>query len=316
MNFAIGIDLGTTFSCVAIYLNGKPEVIVNENGCRTTPSCVFFDNSDHMVGIGFDVGIGSGINKQLINSNSSLENNNFIYNIKRLIGSNYDDINIQSDIKYLSYKVTKSDNDYNTPLVNIYTDNHVVKYKPEEISAMILKKMKKIAEDYIGTTINNAVITVPAYFNDSQRSLTKVAGELAGLNVLRIINEPTAAAIAYGFDKKCNKNILVFDLGGGTLDVSLLNIDNGIFTVIATCGDSYHGGNDFDNRLIVECFKEFNKKYPKVDIKKMMTNGKVLGKLKAECENAKKILSTNLQTTIYIEALYAGLDFFINILLI
>jgi len=229
----IGIDLGTTYSCVGIWRNSRVEIIPNELGNRITPSWVAWDldTKERLIG-------------EAAKNQASLNPTNTIFDAKRMIGRNFTDDTVQADMKLLPYAVINKDGKpaFHIPILDR-------SYLPEEISAMILTKMKTIAEDYLGQAVTHAVITVPAYFNDSQRQATKDAGVISGLNVLRIINEPTAAAIAYGLDKKNEQNILVYDLGGGTFDVSLLNIDSGFFEVKSTSGDTHLGGEDFDQRL-------------------------------------------------------------------
>ena len=293
-NNCIGIDLGTTYSCVGIWDNGKVKIIENELGNRTTPSYVAFTNNEILVGE--------------LAKNQILRNpTNTIFDIKRLIGLKFDDNMVQEDIKYLPYKVIPDNKQ--KPLIEIQNKD-VKKYHPEQISSIILAKMKYIAECHFGNKITNAIITVPAYFNDSQRQATKDAGEIAGLNVLRIINEPTAAAIAYGFDKyNEEKNILVFDLGGGTFDVSLLTIDDGIFEVKATYGDTHLGGNNFDKCLLEYCLNDFKIKH-NIDLN---DNKKAKLKLNLACKKAKCILSTAKNTIINIESIYNDIDLNINI---
>ena len=286
----IGIDLGTTYSCVGIFKNGRVEIIPNELGNRITPSIVAFTDDERLVG-------EAAKNQAAINPTRT------IYSIKRLIGRNYNDKEVQADKKLLPYDIVNKDG---KPYVQVEVKGVKKEYSPEEISAMILTKMKIIAETFLGREIKNAVITVPAYFNDSQRQSTKDAGLISGLNVLRIINEPTAAAIAYGLDKQNNeRNILVFDLGGGTFDVSLLTIDAGVFEVIQTNGDTHLGGEDFDNRVLDYVLKLIKKKHS-VDITK---NKSAIQKLKAEIEKAKRTLSSALQASIEIDELVEGLDF-------
>ena len=249
----IGIDLGTTYSCVGIFKNGRVEIIPNELGNRITPSQVAFTDDEKLVGEAA---------KNQLTSNPERS----IYVVKRLIGRNFADKEVQRDMKYLSYKVIDKSG---KPYIKIDTTSGTKTLSPEEVSAMVLVKMKEIAEAYLGKEVKYAVVTVPAYFNDAQRQATKDAGVIAGLEVLRIINEPTAAAIAYGMDKKSGeKNIIVFDLGGGTFDVSLLTIDNGVFEVVSTAGDTHLGGEDFDQRLTDHFAKIFKKKNNGVDIKK------------------------------------------------
>lgn len=291
-DIAIGIDLGTTYSCVAVWKNNKVEIISNELGDRTTPSYVAFTESERLIG------------KSAKNQCSSNPDNT-IFDSKRLIGRKFNDETVQYNIKHFPFNVTEGNND--KPLINVNYKGEDKQYLPEEISAMILTKMKKIAEEYLGQEVTSAVITVPAYFNNEQRQSTKDAGQIAGLKVLRIINEPTAAAIAYGLDDKENKekNVLVFDTGGGTLDVSILNIDEGVFEVKSTSGNTHLGGEDFDTRLVEHFSNEFKKKYGK-NIKE---NSKSLSKLKVACENAKCILSSSSITNIEIDSLYDGIDF-------
>jgi heat shock protein 5 len=247
----IGIDLGTTYSCVGIFKNGRVEIIPNEFGNRITPSVVAFTDDERLVG-------EAAKNQALIDPKRS------IHVVKRLIGRKFDDGEVQRDIKWLPYDVVSKGG---KPYVSIETSNGKKTLSPEEVSSMILVKMKEIAENNLGQPVKYAVITVPAYFNDAQRQATKDAGTISGLEVLRIINEPSAAAIAYGLDKKQGeKNVIVFDLGGGTFDVSLLTIDNGVFEVIATSGDTHLGGEDFDQRLTEHFVKVFKKKHD-VDVK-------------------------------------------------
>jgi heat shock protein 5 len=286
----IGIDLGTTYSCVGIFKNGRVEIIPNEQGNRITPSVVAFTDEERLVG-------EAAKNQAAINPSRT------IYSVKRLIGRKFNDKEVQHDKKLLPYDVVNKDG---KPYIEVTIKGEKKLYSPEEISAMILTKMKKIAEDYLGREVKHAVITVPAYFNDSQRQSTKDAGVISGLNVLRIINEPTAAAIAYGLDKKDKeRNILVFDLGGGTFDVSLLTIDSGVFEVIATNGDTHLGGEDFDNRALDYLLKVIKKKHNQ-DIGK---NKSAIQKLKSEIEKAKRTLSSGVEASIEIDELVEGLDF-------
>jgi len=287
----IGIDLGTTYSCVGIFKNGRVEIIPNELGNRITPSFVGFTDDEKLV--------GESAKNQV--SNNPLRT---VYVVKRLMGRNFDDKEVQRDLKYVPYKVVSK---AGKPYVQIETTNGVKQLSPEEISAMILVKMKEVAEAYLGREVKYAVVTVPAYFNDAQRQATKDAGLIAGLDVLRIINEPTAAAIAYGMDKKSGeKNIIVFDLGGGTFDVSLLTIDNGVFEVVATAGDTHLGGEDFDQRLTEHFCKIFKKKNNGVDIKK---DPRAFQKLRTEVEKAKRDLSSVHQVKVSIEGIMDGIDF-------
>ena len=286
----IGIDLGTTYSCVGIFRNGSVEIIPNELGNRITPSVVAFIDDDRLVG-------------EAAKNQAALNPKRTIYSVKRLIGRKYNDKEVQMDKKLLPYDIIDKDG---KPYIQVETKGQKKLFSPEEISAMILTKMKTVAENFLGTKVKNAVITVPAYFNDSQRQSTKDAGTIAGLNVLRIINEPTAAAIAYGLDKKDKeRNILVFDLGGGTFDVSLLTIDSGVFEVVSTNGDTHLGGEDFDHRILDYLLKKIKKQHGK-DLK---NNKSVIQKLKTEIEKAKRHLSSSLQATLEIDELEQGFDF-------
>jgi len=287
----VGIDLGTTYSCVGIFKNGRVEIIPNEFGNRITPSFVAWTDEERLVG-------------EAAKNQAHLNPKRSVYVVKRLIGRAYEDKEVHRDMKWLPYDII---NKGGKPYVRVRVQGGEEKsLSPEEISAMILTKMKEIAENYLGREVRHAVITVPAYFNDQQRQATKDAGLISGLEVLRIINEPTAAAIAYGMDKKAGeKNIIVFDLGGGTFDVSLLTIDNGVFEVVATSGDTHLGGEDFDQRLTEHFVKVFKKKNNK-DIKE---DPRSMQKLKGEVEKAKRDLSSVHQTKITIENLIDGLDF-------
>jgi len=286
----IGIDLGTTYSCVGIFKNGKVEIIPNELGNRITPSVVAFTDEERLVG-------EAAKNQAAVNPKRT------VYSIKRLIGRKFNDKEIQHDKKLLPYEIVNKDG---KPYVEVEIKGEKKTYSPEEISAFILIKMKQIAENYLGREVKHAVITVPAYFNDSQRQSTKDAGVISGLQVLRIINEPTAAAIAYGLDKRDKeRNILVFDLGGGTFDVSLLTIDQGVFEVISTSGDTHLGGDDFDNRILDYLLKVIKKKHNK-DLGKASN---AMQKLKSETEKAKRTLSSATQATLEIDELVEGVDF-------
>jgi len=287
----IGIDLGTTYSCVGVFKNGRVEIIANDQGNRITPSYVAFTPEGERL-------IGDAAKNQLTTNPE-----NTVFDIKRLIGRRWDEPSVQSDIKFYPFKVT---NKGNRPHVQIDVGSEAKTFTPEEISAMILIKMKEVAEAYLGKKVTHAVVTVPAYFNDAQRQATKDAGTIAGLNVMRIINEPTAAAIAYGLDKKeGEKNILVFDLGGGTFDVTLLTIDNGVFEVLSTNGDTHLGGEDFDQRVM----EYFIKLYKKKKGKDIRGNNRAIQKLRREVEKAKRALSSQHQARIEIESFFDGDDF-------
>jgi len=295
MSVCIGIDLGTTNSCVAVWQNNNVEIIANDQGNRTTPSYVAFNDTERIIGNG-------------AKSQSAQNPKNTVYDAKRLIGLDFSDEKVQSDIKHFSYDV-KSDK--NKPIICVKYQNEDKQFKPEEISSMILGKMKETAEAFLGTTVSDAVITVPAYFNDSQRQSTKDAGIIAGLNVKRIINEPTAAAIAYGLDKKGSgeKNILIYDLGGGTFDVSILSIDDGVFEVKATAGDTHLGGEDLDRRLLEYLITEFKRK----NKKDISDNKRAVRRLQTACESAKKTLSSSTVANIEIDALFEGIDFITSV---
>lgn len=287
----IGIDLGTTYSCVGVYKNGHVEIIANDQGNRITPSWVAFTDTERLIG-------------EAAKNQAAMNPDRTVFDVKRLIGRKYDDKEVQRDVKLLPYKIVNKDG---KPYIQVkIRDGEIKVFSPEEISAMILVKMKETAEAYLGKKIKDAVVTVPAYFNDAQRQATKDAGVIAGLNVARIINEPTAAAIAYGLDKKGGeKNILVYDLGGGTFDVSILTIDNGVFEVLSTSGDTHLGGEDFDQRIMDYFIKLVKKKHNK-DISK---DNRALGKLRRECERAKRALSSQHQVRVEIESLFDGVDF-------
>jgi len=290
----IGIDLGTTYSCVGIYQNGRVEILANDQGHRITPSYVAFTEEERLVG-------------DAAKNQAAMNPTNTVFDAKRLIGRRFNDAEVQSDMKHWPFKVVEKSG---KPYIQVQFKGETKDFTAEEISSMVLTKMKDTAEAYLGDKVANAVITVPAYFNDSQRQATKDAGLIAGLNVLRIINEPTAAAIAYGLDKTGGeKNILVYDLGGGTFDVSLLTIEDGIFEVKATAGDTHLGGEDFDNRLVQHFSQEFKRKYKK-DIS---NNPRSLRRLRTACERAKRTLSSSTQTSIEIDSLYEGIDFYTSI---
>ncbi|EGF83438.1 70 kDa heat shock protein 3 [Batrachochytrium dendrobatidis JAM81] len=295
MSKAVGIDLGTTYSCVGVWQNDRVEIIANDQGNRTTPSYVAFSDSERL--------IGDAAKNQV-----AMNPTNTVFDAKRLIGRRFEDAEVQSDMKHWSFKVVDKGG---KPIIQVEFKGETKTFTPEEISSMVLLKMKETAEAYLGTVVKDAVVTVPAYFNDSQRQATKDAGVISGLNVLRIINEPTAAAIAYGLDKKTagEKNVLIFDLGGGTFDVSLLTIEDGIFEVKATAGDTHLGGEDFDNRLVSHFSDEFKRKYKK----DLTTNARSLRRLRTACERAKRTLSSAAQTTIEIDSLFEGVDFYTSI---
>ncbi|KAA3675094.1 heat shock 70kDa protein 1/2/6/8 [Paragonimus westermani] len=292
---AVGIDLGTTYSCVGVFQHGKVEIIANDQGNRTTPSYVAFTDTERL--------IGDAAKNQV-----AMNPTNTVFDVKRLIGRRYDDPSVTSDRKHWSFEVVS---EANKPKVRVEYRGERKTFSAEEISAMILGKMKEVAEAYLGRTVKDAVITVPAYFNDSQRQATKDAGAIAGLNVMRIINEPTAAAIAYGLDKKVGseRNVLIFDLGGGTFDVSILTIEDGVFEVKSTAGDTHLGGEDFDNRMVSHFIGEFKRKHKK-DIS---DNKRAVRRLRTACERAKRTLSSSAQANIEIDSLYEGIDFYTSI---
>ncbi|EKD19815.1 heat shock protein [Drepanopeziza brunnea f. sp. 'multigermtubi' MB_m1] len=295
MGPAIGIDLGTTYSCVGIFRDDRIEIIANDQGNRTTPSFVAFTDTERL--------IGDAAKNQV-----AMNPHNTVFDAKRLIGRKFADAEVQADMKHFPFSVIDR---AGKPVVEVEFKGEKKQFTPEEISSMILVKMRETAESYLGGTVNNAVVTVPAYFTDSQRQATKDAGLIAGLNVLRIINEPTAAAIAYGLDKKVEgeRNVLIFDLGGGTFDVSLLTIEEGIFEVKSTAGDTHLGGEDFDNRLVNHFVQEFKRK----NKKDLSTNARALRRLRTACERAKRTLSSSAQTSIEIDSLFEGIDYYTSI---
>ncbi|XP_059078783.1 heat shock 70 kDa protein cognate 4-like [Tigriopus californicus] len=293
---AIGIDLGTTYSCVGVFQHGKVEIIANDQGNRTTPSYVAFTDTERL--------IGDAAKNQV-----AMNPSNTVFDAKRLIGRKFQDPTVQRDMKHWPFHVVEIGG---KPKIQVEYKCEQKTFNPEEISSMVLVKMRETAEAYLGSSVKDAVITVPAYFNDSQRQATKDAGAISGLNVLRIINEPTAAAIAYGLDKKKGakeSNVLIFDLGGGTFDVSILTIEDGIFEVKSTAGDTHLGGEDFDNRLVDHFVKEFQRKHKK----DMSSNKRAIRRLRTACERAKRTLSASAQANIEIDSLFEGIDFYTSI---
>jgi heat shock 70kDa protein 1/2/6/8 len=291
---AIGIDLGTTYSCVGIWQNDRVEIISNDQGNRTTPSYVSFSDNERLIG-------------DSAKNQASMNPKNTLYDAKRLIGRKFNDEVIQDDMKTWPFNVIEKDE---KPMFEVEYMGEKKTFHPEEISSMILVKMKEIAESYLNHEVKDVVITVPAYFNDSQRQATKDAGNIAGLNVIRIINEPTAAAMAYGLntDTKKERNVLIYDYGGGTFDVSLLNIDDGVFEVLATCGDCHLGGEDIDNRLV----KHFTNEFKRKNKKDLSGNARSVKRLKVACERLKRTLSSSTQAQIELESLFEGIDFYSN----
>jgi heat shock protein 5 len=286
----IGIDLGTTYSCVGVFREGRVHIIANDQGNRITPSYVAFTDTERLIG-------------DAAKNQASLNPENTVFDVKRLIGRKFTDKTVQHDKKLLPFNII---NKNGKPYIEVVIKGQKKEFAPEEVSAFVLQKMKEIAEAFLGKEVKNAVVTVPAYFNDAQRQATKDAGTIAGLNVLRIINEPTAAAIAYGLDKKGKEqNILVYDLGGGTFDVSILTIDEGVFEVLATNGDTHLGGEDFDQR-VMDYFIKLIKKKHNVDLK---DNNRALAKLRRETEKAKRALSSVHQVKVEVESLIDGEDF-------
>nr|AFM45299.1 heat shock protein 70III(A6) [Habrobracon hebetor] len=293
---AVGIDLGTTYSCVGVFQHGKVEIIANDQGNRTTPSYVAFTDTERL--------IGDAAKNQV-----AMNPNNTIFDAKRLIGRRFDDATVQADMKHWPFTVIS---DGGKPKIQVQYKGENKTFYPEEVSSMVLVKMKETAEAYLGQTVSNAVITVPAYFNDSQRQATKDAGTISGLNVLRIINEPTAAAIAYGLDKKAvgERNVLIFDLGGGTFDVSILTIEDGIFEVKSTAGDTHLGGEDFDNRMVNHFVQEFKRKYKKESSPPTSVPSVVSGQL----VSVRREPSLHPpQASIEIDSLFEGIDFYTSI---
>ncbi|XP_030020254.2 LOW QUALITY PROTEIN: heat shock protein 68 [Manduca sexta] len=290
---AVGIDLGTTYSCVGVFQHGKVEIIANDQGNRTTPSYVAFNETERL--------IGDAAKNQV-----AMNPRNTVFDAKRLIGRKFDDPKVQQDLKHWPFQVVS---DGGKPKIIVEYKGEKRHFSPEEISSMILTKMKEVAETFLGGTVKDAVITVPAYFNDSQRQATKDTGVIAALNVLRIINEPTAAALAYGLDKNLqgDKNVLIFDLGGGTFDVSILQIAEGsLFEVRSTAGDTHLGGEDFDSRMVDHFSQEFERKYKK----NIKDNPKALRRLRTACERAKRTLSSSTEASLEIDALHEGIDFY------
>jgi L1 cell adhesion molecule like protein len=289
-NIAIGIDLGTTYSCVGVYQHGKVEIIANDQGERTTPSYVSFNNEERLIGASAKIAATSNPT-------------NTVYDAKRMIGRDFDDAKLQEDMKHFSFKVV---NRNSKPKICVNYKGADKEFTPEEISAMVLTKMKETAETYLGATVTSAVITVPAYFNDAQRQATKDAGIIAGLNVLRVINEPTAAAIAYGLDKisEQQRNVIIFDFGGGTHDVSLLSLEDGVFEVKTTAGNLHLGGEDIDTRIVNYVVEEFKRKH-KVDLSE---NKKAIRRIRTASERAKRTLSSSAQVTVEVDSIYEGID--------
>lgn len=287
----IGIDLGTTYSCVGVWQNDRVEIIASDTGARTVPSMVSFTDSERLIG-------------DAAKAAAAQYPRTTVFDAKRMIGREFNDPLLQADMKHFPYDVINDGK--GRPQIIVDTKDGQKKFYPEEVSAMVLTKMKNIAESFLGTTVKDAVVTVPAYFNDAQRQATKDAGTIAGLNVIRIINEPTAAALAYGLDKKGagERNILIFDLGGGTFDVSLLTIDDGIFEVRATAGNGHLGGEDFDNLIVDWAAEEFKRK-SKLNVK---DNARALRRLRTACERAKRILSSSTQAQIEVDSLMEGED--------
>jgi len=292
---AVGIDLGTTYSCVGVFQHGKVEIIANDQGNRTTPSYVAFTDNERLIG-------------EAAKNQVAMNPENTVFDAKRLIGRRMEESCVAADMKHWPFDVVS---DGGKPKIKVEYKGEKKTFFPEEISSMVLTKMKETSEAYLGKTVTDAVVTVPAYFNDSQRQATKDAGTISGLNVLRIINEPTAAAIAYGLDKKVGgeRNVLIFDLGGGTFDVSILTIEDGIFEVKSTNGDTHLGGEDFDNRMVNHFIGEFKRKHKK-DIS---DNKRAVRRLRTACERAKRTLSSSTQANIEIDSLFEGIDYYTSI---
>merc|ERR1711892_1096435 len=293
---AVGIDLGTTYSCVGVFQHGKVEIIANDQGNRTTPSYVAFTDTERL--------IGDPAKNQV-----AITPTNTIFDAKRLIGRKFEDATVQADMKHWPFTVVDA---ASKPKLEVEYQNETKQFTPEEVSSMVLVKMKETAEAYLGCDVKDAVVTVPAYFNDSQRQATKDAGVISGLNVLRIINEPTAAAaaIAYNLHKKEGEsNVLIFDLGGSTFDVSILTIEDGIFEVKSTAGDTHLGGEDFDNRMVDHFMKEFQRKHKK----DLSANKRAVRRLRTACERAKRTLSASAQANIEIDSLFEGIDFYTSV---